>query len=186
VGKDSVIQGLRSRHPDVHYAVTATTRPARPGEVDGESYYFRSRAVYDDLVDRGMLIAPANVHGHWYGAPLDPIQNALSEGQDVLLKIDVQGAMQVRRRFPQGVYIFLTAESMDVLVEHLKSRHTESEEDLRRRLHDAEFEMAQMPQYDYCVVNWERDLDRAVGDVSCIMEAERLRIHRQPIRFEDN
>lgn len=184
VGKDSVIRALRSHQPNVHYAITATTREPRPGEIPDSSYFFLSKQQYDAMVDADELIAPANVHGHWYGAPVREIREALTGGRDVLLKIDVQGAMQVRRRFPQGVYIFLSAESFQALVERLVARHTENDEELQRRLRDARFEMDAMPQYDYCVVNRERDLSCAVNDVSCIMNAERLRIHRQPITFE--
>jgi guanylate kinase len=184
-GKDSVITALRTSHPDLHYAVTATTRAPRPGETDGVSYYFFSKQRYDDLADRGEMIAPANVHGHWYGAPLRPIRQALSAGQDVLLKIDVQGAMQVRRRLPQSVYIFLTTPSFEDLVSRLESRRTEDKEDFERRIQDAHFEMAQMPQYDYCVINEQDDLNAAADGVSCIIMAERLRIHRQPILFSD-
>jgi guanylate kinase len=183
-GKDTVIAALQASHPDLHYAITATTRAQRPGEIDGVSYYFLSKPQYDELADRGQLLAPANVHGHWYGAPLTPIQEALSDGHDVLLKIDVQGAMQVRRRLPQSVYIFLTTPSFEDLVSRLELRHTEDKEDLQRRIQDAHFEMAQMPQYDYCVVNEQDDLNAAVDGVSCIIMAERLRIHRQPISLE--
>ncbi|HEX6506728.1 MAG TPA: guanylate kinase, partial [Chloroflexota bacterium] len=121
------------------------------------------------------------VHGNWYGAPLDQIRDALTEGTDVLLKIDVQGAIQVRRRIPQAVFVFLAPASVDDLLERLRARHTESPEELERRVRDARFEMEQMRQYDYCVVNREDDLDQAVSDVACIISAERLRTNRQPI-----
>jgi len=183
-GKDSVILGLRATNPDLHYAITTTTRPQRPGEVEGVSYYFVSKHEYDRLADHGELLAPANVHGHWYGAPLAPIRKALGEGQDVLLKIDVQGAMQVRRRLPQSACIFLTTPTFEDLVARLVERHTESKEDLERRIQDAHFEMAQMPQDDHCVINRRDDLTAAVTGISCIISAERLRIHRQPISFD--
>jgi guanylate kinase len=184
-GKDSVIRELRQHHSDLHYAVTATTRGMRPGEVDGCSYVFMDTATYNARIDAGELLAPANVHGNWYGAPLDPIRDALSSGQDVLLKIDVQGAMQVKRLLPQAVYIFLTAPSFDDLVDRLRYRHTESGEELARRIQDAKFEVAQMPQYDYCVINRLHGLSTAVDDVACIISAERLRVHRQPISFKE-
>lgn len=182
-GKDSVIAGLREAHPDVHYAVTATTRAMRPGETDGRDYYFLSKSEYDRQTDAGELLAPANVHGYWYGAPLGPIRAALAQHRDVLLKIDVQGAMAVRRRIPQAVYIFLVAPTFDDLVARLTARHTENPVDLQRRIDDAREEMRQMPLYDYRVVNPEHDLLHAVRLVSCIITAERLRIHRQPIAF---
>ena len=181
VGKDTVIRRLRDVLPDLHYAVTATTRAPRPGEKHGESYYFLKRSEYEEMLDRGELLAPAQVHGNWYGAPLQPLRAAFARGEDVLLKIDVQGAIAVRRRFPQAVFLFLAPSAPHELVDRLGSRQTESEEDLDRRIRDAEFELAQLPHYDYCVINHEGDLDGTVGDVACVISAERLRINRQPI-----
>lgn len=181
VGKDSVIGELRGHHLDIHYAVTATTRAPRPHEVSGQSYHFVSKAEYDDLMDRGELLAPANVHGHWYGAPVEELRGAFASHRDVLLKIDVQGAIQVRRRIPQSIFIFLAPESPSDLDHRLRSRHTEGQDELERRLRDAIFELAQMPTYDYVVVNRERDLETAVHSVGCIIAAERLRTQHQPI-----
>jgi|SRR5947209_1970364 len=183
VGKDTVIRRLRDRLPDVHFAVTATTRPPRPGEIDGESYYFLSQDAFDRMLDRGELLAPADVHGYWYGAPVTYMAAALDHGQDVFLKIDVQGALQVRRRYPQAVFVFLAPPSLEELVARLTARRTEMKDDLDRRLQDAEFEMAQLPYYDYVVVNQDEDVDSAVESVACILRAERLRTHRQPIRI---
>ena len=181
VGKDSLIRELRRVFPEVHVAVTATTRPRRPGEVPGKSYYFLSQAQYDELLDAGELLAPAKVHGYWYGAPLDELRGAFATGRDVLLKIDVQGAIQVRRRLPQAVFVFVAPPSRDELIERLQARRTEHGPDLERRMRDAELELAQMPQYDYVVVNDAGHLDLAVQHVACIITAEGLRTHRQPI-----
>lgn len=183
VGKDTVIRRLRDRLPDVHFAITATTRPPRPGEVEGESYYFLSQDAYDSMLDRGELLAPAEVHGNWYGAPVGKLAEALIGGQDVFLKIDVQGALQVRRRYPQAVFVFLAPPSLEDLVARLTARRTEMKGELHRRLQDATFEMAQLPHYDYVVVNHEDDVESAVESVACILRAERLRTHRQPIRI---
>jgi guanylate kinase len=182
-GKDAVIRRLHDVCTDVAYAVTATTRAPRPGEVDGRSYYFVSRTRYDELLDRGELLAPADVHGNRYGAPVEPIRQALAEGRDVLLKIDVQGAIQVRRRLPQAVFIFLAPPSLEDLTRRLRARHTESPEELDRRFSDARFEMRQMLQYDYLVVNREDNLEEAVANVACIISAERLRIQRPRIEL---
>lgn len=177
-GKDTVIERLREQRPAMHYVVTVTTRAPRPGEIPGKSYIFVSQEEYDTMRDRGELLAPADVHGHWYGAPVDQIRRALARGQDVLLKVDVQGARQVRRRIPQAVYVFLAPPTFEELSERMRHRHTESPADLERRLRDARYEMEQMPQYDYLVINRRDELDRAVGNLACIIEAERLRIHR--------
>jgi guanylate kinase len=186
VGKDSIIRRLRSRMPDLHFAVTATTRPPREGEVPGKSYFFVTQEQYHAMLDGGALLAPANVHGHWYGAPLEPIRRALHEGRDVLLKIDVQGAIQVRRRLPQAVFMFVAPSSLEELIQRLQSRHTESKAELERRVRDARFEMEQLPHYDYVIVNRREDLDDAVDQMSCIVTAERLRAHRQPIELSDH
>jgi guanylate kinase len=184
VGKDTVISRLRNTFRDVHFAVTATTRLPRPGEEHGKSYFFLTRSAFDAMLDRDELLAPAKVHGNWYGAPLEPIRQALVAGTDVFLKIDVQGAIQVRRRLPQAVFVFLAPPSLTDLVSRLVGRHTEDEANFERRLRDAEVEMAEMPRYDYVVVNRYEDVDDAVRSVACIITAERLRTHRQPIVLE--
>jgi guanylate kinase len=181
VGKDTVMERLHDVLPDLHYAVTATTRAPRPGETEGKSYYFLTKDQYDAMLDRGELLAPARVHGNWYGAPLQPVRAAFSQGKDVLLKIDVQGAIAVRRRIPQAVFLFLAPPSPEHLVERLGSRRTESRQELARRVRHAAYEMAQMPHYDYCVVNHDDDLEQTVANVACVISAERLRINRQPI-----
>jgi len=181
VGKDTIIHELKYHLRDIHYAVTATTRPPRPGEVDGKSYFFVSQREFDKLLDRGELLAPARVHGFWYCAPLAEVRRAFDRSDDVFLKIDVQGAMQVRRRIPQAVFIFVAPPSLDHLVARLKARHTEALSELDRRLEDARFEMAQMPRYDYVVVNRDDDTGAATQSVQCIIAAERLRTNRQPV-----
>jgi guanylate kinase len=171
--------------PEVAYLVTVTTRSPRPGEVQGQSYHFISRAEYDRLLTADQLLAPAEVHGNWYGAPLRDVREYLRRGRDVLMKIDVQGALQVRRRIPQAVFIFLAPPSFEDLVARLRARHTESGAVLQRRLQDARFEMDQLPSYDYCVVNQDDAVEEAAGEVTCIIRAERARVHRQPIGLSE-
>jgi guanylate kinase len=183
-GKDSVIQLLRGAVPDMWFAVSATTRRPRRGESPGYSYFFICQSEFDEWNDRGELLAPANVHGNWYGVPLTQVREAFDRGQDVFLKIDVQGGTQIRRRLPQAVFIFLAPPSLDDLIERLQARHTESPDELDRRIADARTEMAQLPLYDYVVVNREGCLHDAVAGVTCIISAERLRTHRQPINLE--
>lgn len=184
VGKDTVIRELRTRFTDLHYAVTATTRSPRPGEIPGQSYFFLSKTEYDTMLDAGELLAPAEVHGNWYGAPISELRNAFAGGRDVLLKIDVQGAIQVRRRLPQAVFIFLAPTSIGDLMSRLATRRTESEADFERRIRDARFEMAQLPVYDYVVINRDDDLSETVQCIACIITAERHRTHRQPIELD--
>jgi guanylate kinase len=181
VGKDTLIAALKQRVTDIWYAVTVTTRPCRPGEVPGRSYYFVTQSQYDSMLAADELVAPAEVHGYCYGAPMDELRTAFAAGKDVLLKIDVQGAIQLRRRIPQAVYIFLAPPSIEHLKARLLARRTESENDLTRRLKNAAFEMAQVEWYDYEVVNREEDLEGAVQAVECIINAERHRVRRQAI-----
>lgn len=181
VGKDSVLAYLRKQVPDICVAVTATTRDPRPGERDGNNYHFLSRADYNRMLDAGELLAPADVHGHRYGVPLDEIVRPLGEGADVIVKIDVQGAMDVRHRIPQAIFVFLAPPSLPELIRRLKDRHTELPDDLERRIRDASFEMEQLPRYDYAVVNGSEGAEKAAQSIACIIDAERLRTHRQPI-----
>ncbi len=184
-GKDSVLQYLRGLVPDICVAVTATTREPRVGEKDGTSYHFLTRADYNCMLDAGQLLAPAEVHGHWYGVPLDEILRPLEAGEDVIVKIDVQGAMDVRRRIPQAIFVFLAPPSLPELIRRLEDRHTESPQDLQRRIRDASFEMEQLPRYDYAVVNGSAGAEKAAESIACIIDAERLRTHRQPISLSN-
>lgn len=181
VGKDTLLQRLRTEIPHVRVAVTATTRAPRPGEVHGVNYFFISHSRYKQLLQQGDLLAPARVHGHCYGAPMTPIRQSLEEGHDVLLKIDVQGAAQVREVVDGATSIFLAPPSFAGLVDRLQARQTEGDDDLRLRLDAARDEMAQAPEYDYVVVNHHGQLDRAVHQVRCIMEAAHLRTHQRPV-----
>lgn len=165
----------------MHYAISATTRSPRPDETSGTSYYFVSVDEYDRLLDRNELLAPAQVHGHAYGVPVDEVVRAFARGKDVLLKVDVQGASRLRGRFAHAAFIFLAPPSFDDLVARLVARHTESPDELERRICDARLEMAELPRYDYVVVNHDGDVEQAARDISCIITAEKLRTHRVPI-----
>lgn len=184
VGKDSVIQMLRHICPDVYYAVSMTTRAPRKGEEQGASYIFVDQQEFDSRLDHGALLAPALVHGNWYGVPVEEVEAALDRGKDVLLKIDVQGAIEVRRRLPQAVFIFLAPPSLEDLERRLITRHTESPDDFERRLTDAHSEMAKLPMYDYVVVNRAGALQCAAQDIACIITAERLRVYRQAVELQ--
>lgn len=181
VGKDSALRYLRSILPDLRVATTATTRAPRPGEVPGSSYHFLSRREYDRMLEAGELLAAASVHGHCYGVPVREVLNPLRDGDDVILKLDVQGAEDVRRRVPQAVLIFLAPPSLRELVRRLEERHTESPEELQRRIRDATYEMDQLPHYDYALVNGPAGARRAAERIASIITAERLRTHRQPV-----
>jgi len=188
VGKDTVIQAVKASGFDIHHVVTCTTRPRRPNETDGEDYYFVSPEKFADMIARNELLEYADVHGYRYGTPLNEVRLAHGRGHDALLKIDVQGGLQVKRRLPQAVFVFLAPPSPGELLTRLHSRNTESPEELERRTADARFELNQRNSYDYVIVNQPGNVEEAAHQLKSIITAEKLRIHRQPIdigRTED-
>lgn len=175
VGKDDLIRTLKAQGFPMHYAVTMTTRPRRPSEVDGVDYHFVTPAVFQELCAAGELLESAEVHGHSYGTPRAQVRAALAAGKNVLLKIDVQGATSVRRLVPEAVLIFLAPPSIEALRERMAQRGTEDADDLARRLRDAAGELAQVASYDYLVVNHTGRLAAAVEQVKAIVVAESCR-----------
>src|SRR5436305_13236418 len=139
-GKDTVIHALKQQGMDFYVVPSVTTRAPRPGESEGNPYHFVSKETFERLVSQNELLEHANVHGNWYGQPRKPIRDNLSAGRDVLLKIDVQGAATVRSKVPQAIFIFLVPESLEELAQRLDARNTETEEQLQRRVADAQVE----------------------------------------------
>jgi guanylate kinase len=174
-GKDSVIQALKEQGKDFHVVASVATRAPRIGESEGNPYYFVSKEQFDSMVANNELIEFAQVHGNWYGQPLQQIDDNIRTGRDVLLKIDVQGAATVRRKLPNAIFIFLVPGSIEELSTRLINRHTETPEEQRRRLTDAQNELAQRIYYDYIIVNRQGKLDEAVDNLRAIMQAEHCR-----------
>lgn len=156
VGKGTVAAAVRERHPDVWLSVSATTRPPRPGEVDGVHYLFVDDAEFDRMTAAGELLEWAVVHGrHRYGTPRGPVEKALAEGRPAMLEIDLQGARQVRRTMPEALFVFLAPPSWDELVRRLVGRGTETEAERERRLATAREELAAEAEFDRTIVNHE-------------------------------
>lgn len=156
VGKGTVAEQIRREHPEIVLSVSATTRPPRPGEVEGEHYYFVDDARFDEMVAGGELLEHATVHNKYrYGTPRRPIEEALAAGRSVLLEIDLQGARQVRRAAPDATLVFLLPPSWDELVQRLVGRGTEDAEERARRLKTAKRELAAQGEFDFHVVNAE-------------------------------
>jgi guanylate kinase len=174
-GKDTVIRKLQEQGMDFHVVVSVTTRAPRPGESEGHPYSFISQQAFEQLVANDELLEHANVHGNWYGQPIKPIRERLQAGQDVLLKIDVQGAATVRQKIPGAIFIFLMPGSVDELIERLNRRQTETEEQRLRRLQDAHNELAQSVYYDYTIENRQGQLDAAVERLRAVIMAEHCR-----------
>lgn len=167
VGKGTVAAHIRDNHPEIMLSVSATTRAPRPGEVDGEHYYFVDDAEFDRLVAEGELLEWATVHNrHRYGTPKAPIEAALAAGRTVLLEIDLQGARQVRAAAPDATLVFLLPPSWDELVDRLVGRGTEDAEERARRLRTARVELASQGEFDYRVVN--DTVARAADEVAAL------------------
>ena len=178
VGKDTIIEALRRRprDPDYHYVVTCTTRAPRPGEVDGISYHFLDRAAFLALRDAGGLLEANEVHRHWYGTPRAEVADALVAGHDVILKIDVQGAQQVKERVEEALLIFIVPPSMETLFARLRTRATESADELEVRQRNAAIELARQDDYDHVVVNETGQVERTAETIDRIIE-ETHRLH---------
>jgi guanylate kinase len=154
VGKGTVAADMRRRYPQVWLSVSATTRPPRPGEVDGVHYRFIGEEEFDRLVAEGQMLEWAVVHGrHRYGTPRGPVEERLAAGLPALLEIDLQGARQVREAMPSARFVFLAPPSWDELVRRLVGRGTETEEERERRLESARRELAAAPEFDHVIVN---------------------------------
>ena len=176
VGKDAVLHELRSLDRSWHFAVTATTRPMRPGEHDGRDYIFLEPETFHRMRERDEFLECAKVYGRWYGVPRSQARDALRAGRDVILKIDVQGAATIRSMAPEALLIFLMPPSVEALQHRLTDRMTESPDDLERRLRTAEEELTRVHDYDYRVVNEDGDLQRAAADIDAIITAEKCRV----------
>ncbi|MBC7224091.1 MAG: guanylate kinase [Anaerolineae bacterium] len=176
-GKDSLLHRMKELGVPFHFVVTATTRPPRPGEVDGVDYHFVSRERFQEMIARGELLEHALVYGDYKGIPRKQVEEALRGGKDVILRLDVQGAATIRKLAPEAILIFLTAPSEEDLVRRLRTRKTEDPEALARRIATAREELRRVEEFDYVVVNREGCLDEAVDQVQAIIQAEKCRVH---------
>ena len=167
VGKGTVVRALRERYPDLTVSVSATTRPPRPGEIDGTHYHFLTREEFDDLVARDGFLEWAEFAGHRYGTPWSSVEAPLADDRTVVLEIEVQGAAQVRRRFPDVVSIFLVPPSTQELRTRLRGRGTDSDERIAERMGIAQAEIARADEFDHVVVNGT--VDDAVAEIGRIL-----------------
>lgn len=182
-GKSTIIDRLLERRQGLYFSVSATTRESRVGERDGVSYFFRSRGEFEMMITRGELLEHAEYAGNYYGTPAAAVEEMRSVGMDVLLDIEVQGAIQVREKLPDAVLVFVTPPGLDALERRLRLRATESEEKILSRLETARREYGEAYRYDYVVINDE--IERAVGELNSIITAECCRLSRRSHIFED-
>lgn len=169
-GKTTIYKAVLARMAGMTYSVSYTTRPPREGEVDGRDYYFVPQATFERMRADGEFIEWAEVHGSLYATHRKTLLKTLESGRDIILDIDVQGARTLKRKMPDGVYIFIFPPSMGVLENRLRGRKSDADPIIQRRLEIARREMAAWPDYDYLVVNDE--LERAIADVMSIIRAE--------------
>ena len=175
-GKDAILAKMKELGYPLEYITTVTTRPQRANEKDNVDYHFISMERFQEMISRQELLERANVYGNWYGIPKEAIKQALDKGQDVIVKVDVQGAATIKKILPQAILIFLIPPSREELASRLKQRHTESALDLSLRLKTTEEEIKQLPLFDYIVWNKRDEIDLAVSDIKAIITAEKCRV----------
>jgi len=176
VGKGTVRERLFEEESHLKYSVSMTTRPKRPGEVEGEDYFYRTKEEFESLIERGELLEHAQYVNNYYGTPKKYVLDTIEAGDDVFLEIEVQGALQVKENFPEGIFIFLLPPNLEELKERIVKRGTESEELVLNRLKQAEKEINMMDAYDYVVVN--DNVDEAVKKIQAIISSEHCKRER--------
>lgn len=181
VGKGTVCAALRPRMPELVYSVSATTRSMRHGEQEGVNYFFKTKEEFRQMIEQDKLLEWAEYVGNYYGTPRDFVENTLANGKDVILEIEVQGALQVKEKFPQGIFIFLAPPDLDELRNRIVGRGTESEETINNRMSVAREEIELMDKYNYVVVNDQVEL--ACQRIQSIITAEHLQKDRQIAKY---
>jgi guanylate kinase len=177
VGKSTVVKRIMKQLDNLHFSVSATTRPMRPGEVDGVNYFFVSKERFQEMIDREELLEYTNYVGNFYGTPEKPLDDALNAGRDLLLDIEVEGALNVKKRRPEAVLIFVAAPSFGDLRERLNHRGDTSADLIEQRLERAKIEYATAVNYDYLVIN--DSVDICANEILSIITAEKCRTHRR-------
>ncbi len=182
-GKTSLIEALSQTDIDLSLSVSYTSRSMRLGEVEGRDYYFVERKIFEQMLEHGEFLESAEVYGNLYGTSQKWINKAIDSGQDILLEIDTQGAQQVRRVFSNAVSIFVLPPSIKVLETRLRNRNQDCEEAIARRMAAARQEISHVREYDYVIIN--ENLDKALRELVCVVQAERLRMAVQLVRHHD-
>jgi guanylate kinase len=181
VGKDSVVQTMKGRGLPFHFVVTVTTRPARPNEVNGRDYFFVNKEEFARMIENDELFEYAKVYNDYKGNSKSQVRDALASGQDVIMRLDVQGAATVRKLAPQAVLVFLTTQSELELVNRLKGRRTDTPEDLSLRIATAQQELKRAGEFDYVIVNADGCLDETVDTVIAIIRTEHHRVNPRKV-----
>jgi len=185
-GKDAVLTKMKELGCPLEYIVTVTTRPQRDKERNNVDYQFISTERFQKMIERKEFLEWAKVYGNWYGVPKQAVKQALDGGQDIIVKVDIQGAATIKKILPQAVLIFLVPPSIEELLIRLKQRQTESSFDLDLRTKTAEAEIKQLSLFDYIVVNKRGEIDLSVSEIKAIIAAEKCRVTRGEITLSAN
>ena len=182
-GKDTIIAEVLKKFDDAYVSVSMTTRPMRPGEVEGVNYYFVSQPEFEQKIDQGEMLEYARYGSNYYGTPAGPVRDLLKEGKTVILIIEVQGAGNVKRLFPEACNIFIIPPSFDILEKRLRGRGTDDDKSIIKRLEIAKDELARAVEFDYIVEN--DVLEEAVEDIVTIIKAEKLKTNKMKNKLSE-
>lgn len=182
VGKGTVCNALRKVNKNITYSVSATSRAPRAGEIDGVNYFFKTKEQFEEMIKNDQFLEWAQYVNNYYGTPKQFVMDMLEQGKDVILEIEVQGAMQVKQKYPDGIFIFLAPPDMEELHQRIRNRGTEDDEVIQRRMRKAREEIDMMVNYDYVVINDEVDL--AVKRIEAIVIAEHCKQERNYLRYK--
>lgn len=182
-GKDTILEQLYKKNSNLTQSVSATTRAMREGEIDGVSYHFTTTDAFEKMIENGEVLEYTQYCGNYYGTPKKAVTDMLEQGRDVILKIEVEGAMNIKKIFPGCVLIFILPPSMSELERRLRKRGTETEETIAARIAQARNELQFADKFDYLVVNG--DLEKAVDDVNTVILAEKMNTKRSLSLLEE-
>jgi guanylate kinase len=182
VGKDATLMELKRRNPTLHFVITVTSRPIRAGEQEGVDYFFVSAQKFEEMIDRAEFIEYARVYDDYKGVPRSQIQNALSSGEDVILRLDVQGAARIKELYPEAILIFIIPKNQEEWLRRITERRTETAESLNLRVETAFQELKCLPEFDYVVINSEGQLIHAVETIEAILIAEHHKNNNRKVK----
>jgi guanylate kinase len=183
VGKDAILNRMKEGSYPFSFVTTMTTRKKRKTETDRVDYHFVSIDEFQALLHCNGLLESANVYGNWYGVPKQPVKEAISKGLDTIIKVDVQGAANIKKILPEAVFVFINTPSMDELRNRLNHRCTENAADLSLRIQTAQYELEKICDFDYVVMNPCDDIESAIKDILSIVKAEKCRVKQRHIEL---
>lgn len=183
IGKDTVVDGLKDRNLPFHFVITATSRPPRENEVHGQDYFFYSKEKFEEMIKQGEFLEYAWVYSAYKGVPKSQVREALDSGEDVVMRLDVQGAETVHNLCPDAVLVFLTAENKAEWLQRLKDRRSETDDELKLRIETAREEYEKLDMFDYIVINKENELGHTLDVIESIIAAEHHRVHPREVQL---